>query len=157
MSDSHARLIAHLEAMRARFRVVEHQPEGRSEAIAIIRGNHPSQALKAMVIALKGCETEFALAVLPGDRRCDFAGLAEAFGARKARFAAPKDAQRVTGCVMGAVPPFTFDATLPLIADPAIQANEEVVFNAGRLDGSIYMPLADYLRTAMPRLIMFAP
>jgi Ala-tRNA(Pro) deacylase len=57
---------------------------------------------------------------------------------------------------MGAVPPFTFDAALPLVADPAIQANEEVVFNAGRLDRSIYMPLADYLRIAMPRLITFA-
>jgi Ala-tRNA(Pro) deacylase len=156
MPDPHARLVAHLEAAGARFRVVEHQPEGRSGAIAIIRGNHPSQALKAMVIALKGGATEFALAVLPGDRRCDFAALAETFGAKKARFAAPEDAQSVTGCVMGAVPPFTFDAALPLIADPGIQANEEVVFNAGRLDRSIFMPLADYLRVAAPRLVAFA-
>jgi Ala-tRNA(Pro) deacylase len=109
-----------------------------------------------MVIALKDGATEFALAVLPGDRRCDFAALAEAFGAKKARFAAPEDAQSVTGCVMGAVPPFTFDAALPLIADPGIQANEEVVFNAGRLDRSIFMPLTDYLRAATPKLVRFA-
>ena len=154
--DTHARLIAHLQAAGARFRIVEHQAEGRSDAISLIRGNHPSQALKAMVVALKGGAAAFALAVLPGDRRCDFAALAEAFDARKARFAAPEDAQRLTGCIMGAVPPFTFDAALPLVADPAIQANEEVVFNAARLDRSIFMPLADYLRCASPKLVTFA-
>jgi len=154
--DSHARLVAHLEAAGARFRVVEHAAEGRSEAISVIRGNHPSQALKAMVVALKGGSREFALAVLPGDRRCDFAALAGAFDAKKARFAAPEEAQALTGCVMGAVPPFTFSDALPLIADPAIQANDEVCFNAGRLDRSIFMPLADYLRAAMPKLAAFA-
>lgn len=156
MVDSHARLVAHLEAAGARFRIVEHAAEGRSEAISIIRGNHPSQALKAMVVALKGGTGAFGLAVLPGDRRCDFAALAGAFGARKARFAAPEDAQMLTGCVMGAVPPFTFDRDLPLMADPGIQANEEVVFNAARLDRSIFMPLADYLRSAAPKLAAFA-
>ena len=154
--DAHARLIAHLEAAGARFRIVEHAAEGRSEAISVIRGNHPSQALKAMVVALKGGGPAFGLAVLPGDRRCDFAALAEAFGAKKARFAAPEDAERLTGCMMGAVPPFTFNDALPLIADPAIQANEEVCFNAARLDRSIFMPLSDYLRTAMPKLADFA-
>jgi Ala-tRNA(Pro) deacylase len=156
MSDSHARLVAHLEAAGARFRIVEHEAEGRSAAIAVIRGNHPSQALKAMVVALKDGSSSFALAVLPGDRRCGFAALAAGFDAKKARFAAPEDAEKVTGCVMGAVPPFTFNAALPLVADPAIEANEEVVFNAGRLDRSIFMPLADYLRTASPRLVAFA-
>ncbi|MEZ5830917.1 MAG: YbaK/EbsC family protein [Dongiaceae bacterium] len=154
--DSHTRLVAHLEATGARFRIVEHRAEGRSEQISVIRGNDPSQALKAMVVALKGGAADFALAVLPGDRRCDFAALAAAFGAKRARFAAPDDAQRLTGSVMGAVPPFTFSPDLPLIADPAIQANEEVVFNAGRLDRSIFMPLADYLRAALPRLAHFA-
>jgi Ala-tRNA(Pro) deacylase len=156
MIDTHARLVAHLEAAGARFRIVEHEAEGRSEAISVIRGNRPSQALKAMVVALKGGEPAFGLAVLPGDRRCDFAALAEAFGAKKARFAAPEEAQRLTGCIMGAVPPFTFDAALPLVADPGIQANEEVVFNAARLDRSIFMPLADYLRAAAPKLATFA-
>lgn len=154
--DSHARLVALLEAAGAKFRIVEHAAEGRSEQISVIRGNRPSQALKAMVVAMKGGAADFALAVLPGDRRCDFAALAEAFGAKKARFAAPEDAERLTGCVMGAVPPFTFGADLPLVADPAIQANEEVVFNAARLDRSIFMPLADYLRAAAPRIAAFA-
>lgn len=156
MTDSHSRLVSHLDAAGAAYRVVEHAAEGRSEAISVIRGNDPSQALKAMVVALKGGSTGFGLAVLPGDRRVDFAALAQAFGAKKARFAAPEDAERLTGCVMGSVPPFSFDPDLPLVADPAIRANQEVVFNAARLDRSIFMPLEDYLRAAAPRLAAFA-
>lgn len=157
MSDSHLRLLALLDAAGARYRVVEHAAEGRSEEISVIRGNHPSQALKAMVVALKGGADAFGLAVLPGDRRVDFAALAAALGAKKARFAAPEDAQRLTGCVMGSVPPFTFDAAaLPLVADPAIRGNDEVCFNAARLDRSIFMPLDDYLASASPRLAAFA-
>ncbi len=154
--DGHDRLVGHLDAVGAAYRVVEHAAEGRSEEISVIRGNHPSQALKAMVVALKAGPTAFGLAVLPGDRRVDFDALARAFGAKKVRFAAPEDAQRLTGCVMGSVPPFSFDAALPLVADPAIRANQEVCFNAARLDRSIFMPLADYLKAAEPRLAAFA-
>lgn len=157
MTDSHARLLQILDAAGARYRVVEHAAEGRSEEISVIRGNHPSQALKAMVVALKGGDGDFALAVLPGDRRVDFTALAQAFGAKKVRFASPDDAERLTGCVMGSVPPFSFDPSgLPLVADPAIRANDEVCFNAARLDRSIFMPLDDYLAAASPRLAAFA-
>ena len=48
MSDSHRLLVGLLDAAGARYRVVEHAAEGRSEEISVIRGNHPSQALKAM-------------------------------------------------------------------------------------------------------------
>ena len=154
--DSHSRLVGHLDAMGAGYRVVLHAAEGRSEEISVIRGNHPSQALKAMVVALKNAGTDYGLAVLPGDRRVDFDALARAFGAKKVRFAAPGDAERLTGCVMGSVPPFSFDAALPLVADPALQANDGVCFNAARLDRSIFMPLADYLKAAEPRLAVFA-
>jgi len=154
--DSHDRLVGHLDAVGATYRIVEHVAEGRSDAISVIRGNRPSQALKAMVVALKAGPTAFGLAVLPGDRKVDFPALARAFGAKKVRFAAAEDAERLTGCVMGSVPPFSFDAGLPLVADPAIQANDEVVFNAARLDRSIFMPLADYLQAAGPRLAAFA-
>ena len=62
----------------------------------------------------------------------------------------------MTGCVIGAIPPFSFDEHLILVADPLIQENEEVVFNAGRLDRSILMKLSDYLRVAQPQLVSIA-
>ena len=65
-------------------------------------------------------------------------------------------AQELTGCVIGAIPPFSFSDQLQLLADPLIQQNDEVVFNAGRLDRSIMMKLRDYIRIANPYLVPIA-
>ncbi|HVF24958.1 MAG TPA: YbaK/EbsC family protein, partial [Anaerolineales bacterium] len=65
-------------------------------------------------------------------------------------------AQALTGCVIGAIPPFSFNEDLQVLADPIIQENAEVVFNAGRLDRSIFMDLADYIRIAKPQLVKIA-
>lgn len=156
--DTHERIIRLLDEGGAAYRVVEHPAEGRSEHIAKIRGNDPSQSLKAIVVTLKGGGQgeRTVMAVVPGSRRLDTKGLRQATGAQKAGFAPPEVATAITGCVMGAVPPFTFWEELPLIADPAIRLNREVCFNAGRLDRSIFMDVDDYIRLARPQFAAIA-
>lgn len=155
---THERIVRLLDEGGARYRLVEHPAEGRSELIARIRGNDPSQSLKAIVVVLKGggAGNRAVLAVVPGSRRLDMKALRRETGARKGGFAPPEVATAVTGCVMGAVPPFTFREDLPLIADPAIRDNREVCFNAGRLDRSIFMDVDDYVRLARPRFAAIA-
>lgn len=155
---THERIIQLLDAGGATYRVVEHPAEGRSELIAKIRGNDPSQSLKAIVVTLKGGGggNRTVMAVVPGNRRLDMKGLRQLTGAQKAGFAPPDLATEITGCVMGAVPPFTFWDALPLIADPAIRRNREVCFNAGRLDRSIFMDVDDYVRLAQPQFAAIA-
>ena len=43
-----------------------------------------------------------------------------------------------------------------MLADPLVLQNEEVVFNAGRLDRSIFMRLDDYVRIAKPQIVKIA-
>jgi len=150
--DTHARLVALLSAQAARFRVVEHVHEGRSELISKIRGNDPGQAMKAIVASVRGGGggKRYVLAVLPGIRKLDMKALCRAMGAQKGRFSPEDEATAMTGCVMGAVPPFSFRDDLPVIVDPLCRANQEVVFNAGRLDRSIFMAFADYERITKP-------
>ena len=151
MADVFDRLVARLEAAKADFRVIEHEPEGRSEQISRIRGNHPSQAAKAMVVAVKSAEgRKFVLAVLPGDRRVDFAAIARAVGGRKAALAAPEEARRLTECDMGAVPPFSFSDDLTLLVDPTLLAHDRIAFNAGRLDRSMFLATKSYVEVAKP-------
>lgn len=153
--DVFARLVEMLTAAGARFRVIEHVAEGRSEQIAAIRGNRPEQAAKAMVLQVKGggAGTRHVLAILSGNRKVDFAAVAEAMGGRKASFAAPEDAGRLTGCAMGAVPPFSFDAAaLSLLVDPDLLENDRLFFNAGRLDRSMELSTEDWLRIAKPQV-----
>lgn len=154
----HAKILALLEARGARYRVVEHAPEGRSEAIARIRGNRPEQALKAIVTLVKRDKKscDYYLAVLPGNRRLDLAALAAFVGAKKAVFAPREKAAAITGCEIGAIPPFAFDEALRIVADPAIKQNEEVVFNAGLLTKSVFMSCTDYIAIARPALASIA-
>src|SRR6266545_4271107 len=153
MNDIHKQLCDLLDKEGATYRVIEHEPEGRTEIIAKIRGNRIEQSIKSIVIQVRRKkENIYCLANVPGDCRIDFNGIKGHFTADSVAFAAREKAQELTGCVIGAIPPFSFNDHLQVLADPLIQENEEVVFNAGRLDRSIFMKLDDYLRIAKPQL-----
>ena len=154
MQDTHERLVALLEDNGIAYRLIEHEAEGRSEHISRIRGNHPKQAMKAIVVTVKGGGqgSRHVMAVLPGNRRLDMRALKKVLGAQKGSFTPPEVAKELTGCAMGSVPPFTFWEELRLVADNAIRDNEEVCFNAGRLDRSIFMKLEDFIAVAKPEM-----
>ena len=158
MTDIHQRLCALLDQQGAAYRVIEHEPEGRTKVIAKIRGNRIEQSIKSIVVQvrLNRKENVYCLANVPGDCRIDFDGIKAHFGADSVAFASREKAQELTGCVIGAIPPFSFNDQLKVMADPLIQENEEVVFNAGRLDRSILMRLEGYIRIAIPQLVPIA-
>jgi Ala-tRNA(Pro) deacylase len=158
MSDIHQQLCDLLDREGAAYRVVEHEHEGRTEMIAKIRGNRIEQSIKSIVVQvrLNRKENMYCLANVPGDCRIDFDGIKRHFNADSVAFAARDKAQELTGCVIGAIPPFSFNDQLQVLADPLIRQNEEVVFNAGRLDRSIFMKLDDYIRIAKPQITQIA-
>lgn len=158
INDIHKQLCALLEKEGATYRVIEHEPEGRTEVIAKIRGNRIEQSIKSIVVQvrLNRKDNIYCLANVPGDCRIDFKGIKQHFHADSVAFASREKAQELTGCVIGAIPPFSFDEGLQVLADPLIQENEEVVFNAGRLDRSIFMKMEDYIRIAKPQLVKIA-
>jgi len=160
--DIHERLRELLDTSGVVYRVVEHEPEGRTEFIAKIRGNKPEQAIKSIVVQVRfgKKESRYYLANVPGHCRVDLAGIQSIFNGTDASVAPREKAEALTGCVIGAIPPFSFPGLtaragndqLILLADPLIRENEEVVFNAGRLDRSIFMKSVDYFRIAQPQL-----
>ena len=158
MTDVHQQLCDLLDQAGADFRVIEHEPEGRTEIIAKIRGNRIEQSIKSIVVQvrLNRKENIYCLANVPGDCRIDFQGIRQHFHADSVAFASRDKAQELTGCVIGAIPPFSFNYQLQVLADPLIQQNEHVVFNAGRLDRSIFMRLDDYILIAKPELAKIA-
>src|SRR5690348_8391272 len=151
--DVFDRIVALLTGAGAKFRVIEHAPEGRSEAISAIRGNRPDQAAKAMVLDVRGGGggRRHVLAILPGSRKLDFKAVAALFEARKCGFASPDTAQELTGCVMGAVPPFALNPDLAIVVEEDLLANETLFFNAGRLDRSMELATKDWLARSEER------
>jgi Ala-tRNA(Pro) deacylase len=157
MNDIHKQLCDLLDREDAVYRVIEHEPEGRTEMIAKIRDNRIEQSIKSIVIQVRNKkENIYCLANVPGDCRIDFDGIKGHFQADSVAFASREKAQGLSGCVIGAIPPFSFNDGLQVLADPLIQENEEVVFNAGRLDRSIFMKMEDYFRIAKPQLVKIA-
>jgi Ala-tRNA(Pro) deacylase len=158
IGDVFDQLVALLTDAKAKFRVIEHEAEGKSEAISAIRGNRPDQAAKAMVLDVRGGGggKRPVLAILPGSRKLDFAAVAAIFEARKCGFASPETAQELTGCVMGAVPPFALNPALSIVVEEDLLANDTLFFNAGRLDRSMELDTKDWIAVAKPRVAKIA-
>ena len=156
--DTFDRLVALLGEAKAKFRVIEHEAEGRSDKISVIRGNRPDQAAKAMVLDVRGGGggRRHVLAILPGNRKLDFNAVAALFEARKCGFASPETAQQLTGCAMGAVPPFSLNPDLSVVVDEDLLANRTLFFNAGRLDRSMELDTQDWIAVAKPRVARIA-
>ncbi|QGZ64297.1 YbaK/prolyl-tRNA synthetase associated domain-containing protein [Paraburkholderia acidisoli] len=145
-------LVALLDKEGATYRVIDHPAEGRSDQVAAIRGTEPGQGAKAMLCKSKD-DARLILCILPGDQKLDFKKVAAAAQIKKATLASPEEAMRETGCVIGAIPPFVFSPAIALIVDPGLIARfDEIAFNAGRLDKSIVLASADYVRIAQPLL-----
>lgn len=151
--DAYARVRALLDANDARYRLIDHPAEGRTEIVSSMRGHPLRQAAKCIIVMVKLGKkvTKFVLAVIPGDARVDLDVIRSLKCATYAGFAPPDRAEELAGSVVGTVLPFAFDPRLELIVDPAIADSDELFFNAGRLDRSIGLKTADYVRLARPR------
>lgn len=158
LQDVHSMLCTLLDREGAVHRVLEHEAEGRTEFITKIRGNKIEQAIKSMVVQVRMTRKEnlYYLANVPGDCRIDFDAIKAHFKADSVGMAQREKAEALTGCVIGSIPPFSFNEKLGLLADPMIRENEEVVFNAGSLEKSIFMKMEDYFRIAHPQVAKIA-
>jgi len=156
MSDHEAykQLLAFLDKNKARYRLIDHQPEGRTEIVSPMRGNKLSQAAKCivMIVKLGKKDKKFVLGVVPGDAKLDLNAVKDLFGGTYVSFATPEIAEKLAGSVSGTILPFSFNPELVLVVDPSLLENEELFFNAARLDRSMALRTSDYQRIAKPRL-----
>jgi Ala-tRNA(Pro) deacylase len=153
-NDAYQRLMALLHAGQASYRIIDHAPEGQTDAVSKLRGHPVKQAAKCLVLIVKLGKkvTRFVLSVVPGDARVDTAKIKQLYGATYVGFAGVEQAEKLAGSVAGTVLPFAFHPDLEIIADPALLDSETIFFNAARLDRSLELPTSDYLALARPRL-----
>jgi Ala-tRNA(Pro) deacylase len=151
---AYERLIADLDAAGARYRLIDHPPEGRTELVSALRGHDAAQAAKCLIVIVKTGkkQTRYALAVLPGDARLDLQAVRTLLDGSYAAFAGQDKAEELAGCPAGTILPFSYHPRLEVIADPALLDRPELYFNAARLDRSIALATSDYVRLAAPRI-----
>jgi Ala-tRNA(Pro) deacylase len=151
---SYDRLMSTLDDGNARYRVIDHEPEGRTEIVSGYRGNPVASAAKCIVVMVKlGKKTSrYYLAVVPGDARVDLTALKALPepGGTYVAFASTDKAEALAGSVSGTILPFSFHPDLELVVDPALLTHPEIYFNAARLDRSLALNTEDYVRLAGP-------
>jgi Ala-tRNA(Pro) deacylase len=153
-TDAYVHLIEWLDQQSIPYRLIDHAPEGRTEVVSPMRGNALRQAAKCIVLMVKLGKkvTKYLLAVVPGDARVDLQAVKTLLGATYVSFASADIAERLAGSVAGTILPFSFHPELELVVDPSLLENEELYFNAARLDRSMALKTKDYLAAARPRL-----
>ncbi|MGH2842676.1 MAG: YbaK/EbsC family protein [Solirubrobacteraceae bacterium] len=158
VEDTYDRLIALLDRHGASYRLIEHAPEGSTEAVSELRGNRVAEAAKCIVLRVKVGKklTRYVLAVIPGDRRVNLAAIKELLDGTYVGFVETETAERLAPSPTGTVLPFAFEPELELIVDPDLLSAETLYFNAARLDRSIALDVADYRRIAQPTLASIA-
>ncbi len=154
MGDAYAELIAFLDEHGAQYRLIEHAPEGQTEIVSQLRGHPVGQAAKCIVMMVKIGKkiTKYVLGVVPGDALVNLDVVKSLMNATYISFASAHVAESLAGSAAGTILPFSFNSQLELIADPSLMENDEIYFNAARLDRSIVMNANDYLALARPRL-----
>ena len=154
IEDTYTQLIALLDQHGAHYRLIDHAPEGRTEIVSPMRGNALSQAAKCIILMVKIGKkiTRHILAVIPGDARVDLQAVKSLLHGTYVAFASPDIAERLAGSVTGTILPFSFNPELELIVDPSLLENDEIYFNAARLDRSLALRTSDYVALAKPRL-----
>src|SRR5262249_27749950 len=119
-----------------------------------MRGNALSQAAKCIILMVKIGKkvTKYVLGVIPGDARIDLNAVKSLMAGTYISFASMDIAERLAGSVAGTILPFSFNPELELVVDPTLLVNDEIYFNAARLDRSMALNTKDYMALAKPRL-----
>lgn len=150
MSENmHLTIIELLRRENADFTMMHHSPAGRCAEVGAARGTDLTEACKALLVRCVDRQGVIghALLCLRSDCKADFALLSEYASVRLA----PLDALiELTGCEPGTVPPFSFRADVPIIADPLLLETEAFWFNAAVSDRSLQIRTADFVRIARP-------
>lgn len=163
-SDFHktvAHIIDTLEKAECEFKTFEHEAVRTSKEAAAVRPEYTlAQGAKALIVRVKfkgvpkDREKQFVQIVIPGDKKFDVRKAREALGAKDIRFATEEEVLEITdGVRPGGVPPFGNLFGLPVYADEAVFAHNELIFNAGDRRFSIAMKTEDYKELVRPNIV----
>ena len=145
----YSKVIRMLDEAHAEYATTEHEPVITSEQAAKVRGAPLKTGVKAML--LKTLEGAFFLTLVPADRKVDMRLMAKL--ERSSVFmATPEEVLKLTGCMVGAVPPLGHKTKLKTYMHRAVLENEWVNFNAGMRTRSVRMRAKDLENMIKPQL-----
>lgn len=148
----HEKVIAKLKEAGVPYETLAHEPMGKSEEVARLRGVDLHSGAKALVVRGRKTNTPYLL-ILPADLKLDGTNVKALLG-EAVDFA--KDVVELTGCVPGSVPPLGSLFNIRTVVDPRLGENERINYNAGSLTDSINMRYDDWIKAEKPEIATIA-
>jgi Cys-tRNA(Pro)/Cys-tRNA(Cys) deacylase len=124
----------------------DHDPANRvygMEAVTAL-GLDPERTFKTLIAAV-GAGGGLVCAVVPVASQLDLKALAAAHGAKQMAMAAPADAERATGYLVGGISPIGQKKRLPLYLDASAEAFPTIFVSGGRRGLEIELATDDLL------------
>jgi prolyl-tRNA editing enzyme YbaK/EbsC (Cys-tRNA(Pro) deacylase) len=139
--------------VEARIEELPHgTPTARAAADAL--GCELAQIVKSVVLV---CDGAYVVALVPGDRRADEAGVAGAVGAQAVRLARPAEVVEATGFEPGGVAPFPHRYVREVLLDRSLLGQAAVWIGAGTSDHMAVLTSADLQRLTEARPVDLTP
>lgn len=115
-----------------------------AEEVAALLGVPASQVFKTLVVLAD--ERRQLLVMAPGGRALDLRRVARAVGAKAARMALQRDAERLTGLKVGGISPLALlDKRFEVYLDASATALDALYLNGGQRGINLHLRMADLL------------
>lgn len=105
---------------------------GYGKAAARALGVDESRVFKTLLVSVEGGRSLHAVGVVPVSGQLSLKAIAHALGAKRAEMLDPKQAERLTGYVVGGISPFGQRRVLPTVIDETCGAHETIYVSGGR-------------------------
>ncbi len=142
-----------LNKEKIEYELLDHKPVYTSKEAAQVRGTELKQGCKALICKAEDGHIQV---VVSGAKELDIEKLQQSTLFKQINLASAEQVKGITGCHIGAVPPFGNLFGLKTYFDKSVIENEIIAFNAGQHTKSIKMKSKDLVRLVNPVLGEFS-
>jgi len=137
-----------LDQHKIKYEVHEYSPDIHSAIEAAQAMNKPVECVfKTLVVLRETPRAKPLLVMAPGDRELDLRALAQATGDKKLRMAAQKEAESLTGLLVGGIGALALlNRGFEIWIDGAAKSHERICVNAGQRGVNIVLGVDDLVR-----------
>jgi len=127
------------DVLRYRYEHAAHVARAAAEAVGV-----PSnQTVKSVIFVVD--RDAFVFALIDADASVSRRKLGRAVGRKHAEPASPRDAQRITGYLVGGISPLGVKMPLPVVLDETTAAHTELIINAGARGTLVRLKINDLI------------
>jgi len=142
-----------LDARKVGYQVYEYSPEIHSaEEAAQAIGKPPELVYKTLVVMREVARAKPLLVMVPGDRELDLRRLAKSTGDKRLRMATQKEAESLTGLLVGGIGALALlNRGFEIWIDRTAMAHERICVNAGQRGVMLELSVEDLVRVSNAR------